>query len=115
MAWGQECLLLVPGVCINDELSTVACHSNLLEHGKGKSLKAHDFMSVWGCRTCHAWLDGLGASYEDKRAAFEAGHERQLQRWREIAAERTRRPRNIESARRAVETWERWSRGARDV
>lgn len=108
MAWGEECLLLVPGVCINDRVSTVACHSNLLEHGKGKAMKAHDFMSVWGCRTCHAWLDSQGGSKADKRAAFEAAMLRQVQAWDAIGAETTRRPRNIMSARNAAAAWRKY-------
>lgn len=105
MAWGEECLLLVPGVCRNDSTSTVACHSNLGEHGKGRGLKAHDFMSVQGCGACHDWLDKGPAPYEEKRAAFDAAHERQIEHWRAVAAELTRRPRNVMSARKALDAW----------
>lgn len=106
MAWGEDCLLLVPGVCRNDSTSTVACHSNFGEHGKGRSLKAHDFMTVQGCGACHSWLDdGNAGSYEEKRAAFDAAHERQIDRWREVAGELTRRPRNVMSARNALKAW----------
>lgn len=106
MAWGGECMLLVPGVCTNDHMSTVACHSNLLEHGKGRSLKAHDFMTVQGCQSCHRWLDTGGASHEEMREVFEAAHARQIDHWRALAAERTRRPRNVMSAANAVKAWE---------
>lgn len=108
MAWGERCLLQVPGVCIDDGRSTVACHSNLLEHGKGKSLKAHDFLSAWGCKTCHRWLDQGGATAQEKRAIFDAAMERQVEAWRSIGAETTRRPRNVMSARNAVAAWEKY-------
>jgi hypothetical protein len=33
-------------------------HSNLQEHGRGASHKAHDLMGAYLCQTCHDLLDG---------------------------------------------------------
>jgi len=46
----------------------VAAHSNLMEHGKGKGLKAHDGMMAWLCYRCHSKYDqGSEMSREEKR------------------------------------------------
>lgn len=44
-------------MCDNQDETVVAAHSNLLEHGKGRGLKAHDGMAAWLCYRCHAELD----------------------------------------------------------
>lgn len=106
MAENRPCLLLVPGICNHRLDTTVACHSNLGEHGKGERRKADDCFTVWGCAACHRWLDQPvghdGPSYEQKRAAFLEGLERQRMAWRQVAQsqepERFRR-----AARRALE------------
>lgn len=102
LARRQPCLLRVPGVCCADEGTTVACHSNWLEHGKGRGIKAHDFMSVWGCVACHTWLDQGGAEAEAKHSAFDAAYLRQIDAWREIASNPGARPRNVQSALQAL-------------
>lgn len=38
--------------------TVVAAHSNQLQHGKGKSLKAHDCFTAWLCCRCHDFADG---------------------------------------------------------
>lgn len=46
----------------------VSAHSNLLEHGKGKGLKAHDGMIAWLCLRCHSELDqGSKMSRQERR------------------------------------------------
>lgn len=46
----------------------VAAHSNLLEHGKGKGLKAHDCYAAALCFDCHSDLDqGKDLTYEERR------------------------------------------------
>jgi hypothetical protein len=35
----------------------VACHSNLIKHGKGTGIKAHD-LAAYLCATCHGIVDG---------------------------------------------------------
>jgi hypothetical protein len=55
-------------MCGNDDGTVVAAHSNLLEHGKGKGMKAHDGMAAWLCYRCHTELDqGKGMSKEERR------------------------------------------------
>ena len=39
-ARGEDCTLRIPMVCNRDRTTTVYCHSNRLEHGKGMGLKA---------------------------------------------------------------------------
>jgi len=71
LAKGERCLLQAHPRCYGDHgETTVACHSNLLIHGKGKSLKAEDCYTVWGCYMCHKWLDTSQAGYEEKEKAY---------------------------------------------
>ena len=44
-------------MCTNQDGTVVAAHSNLLEHGKGRGLKAHDGMTAWLCYQCHYEYD----------------------------------------------------------
>lgn len=53
--------------CGNNNGTIVAAHSNLLEHGKGRGLKAHDGMSAWLCYQCHSDYDqGTSMSRAEK-------------------------------------------------
>lgn len=55
-------------MCGNCDGTVVAAHSNLLEHGKGKGIKAHDGMTAWLCYTCHFNYDqGTGMNKQEKR------------------------------------------------
>lgn len=55
-------------MCGNDDGTVVAAHSNLLEHGKGKGMKAHDGMAAWLCYRCHSELDqGTKMNKEERR------------------------------------------------
>lgn len=85
LARGQQCLLLVPGICTNDSTTVVCCHSNLAIHGKGERRKADDHYSVWGCAACHAWLDQGPAPAARKETAFMGAHLRQVLAWRALA------------------------------
>jgi hypothetical protein len=86
LAEGERCLLLAVENCrMDDGSTTVACHSNFLEHGKGRGLKASDAYTVWGCINCHTWLDQSPSPKAEKRRAFEAAHNRQIAEWRDIA------------------------------
>ena len=59
----QPCVM-----CGSADGTVVAAHSNLLEHGKGKGLKAHDGMMAWLCYRCHSELDqGRKMSKEERR------------------------------------------------
>ena len=85
LARGQQCLLLVPGICTNDSTTVVCCHSNLAIHGKGERRKADDHYSAWGCAACHSWLDQGPAPAARKEAVFMAAHLRQVLAWRALA------------------------------
>lgn len=87
MARGMPCLFEIVGVCNHDRATTVAAHSNWVEHG-GKSLgrKADDCYSAWACSACHAWLDSGPADGELKKTQFLLAHLDQVLMWREIAS-----------------------------
>ena len=94
MAQGRRCLLQIPGVCQGEDTSTtVAAHSNWSEHGKGGARKANDTYMVFACASCHHWLDQGPAPADQKRAAFDAAHRRQVQEWARIAADKTEKTR----------------------
>ena len=57
-ARGQDCTLMLLGVCNRDPATTVLCHSNRLADGKGIGLKAPDSKACFGCSNCHDVLDG---------------------------------------------------------
>lgn len=61
VARGQDCALMIPGVCNQDPDTTVLCHSNSLAEGKGIGLKAPDLAAAFGCAACHDVLDGRRA------------------------------------------------------
>ena len=63
LAKGQRCVM-----CMADDDTIVAAHSNLQEHGKATGLKAHDCMAAWLCYSCHTKYDtGTRMSKEEKR------------------------------------------------
>jgi hypothetical protein len=99
LARGMPCLLQVDRVCNGDRDTTVAAHSNLLRHGKGGARKADDEYSVWACARCHGWLDSsYSAGYDEKVAAFEFAHVRQVAVWRKIAGDAGRPARERDAA-----------------
>jgi hypothetical protein len=103
LAEGEACLLQVAKNCLGgDGSTTVACHSNLLIHGKGRSIKADDHHSVWGCYHCHTWLDSSNTDYDTKNLAFQEAYNRQLHAWMDLADNITIRPWRREAARRVL-------------
>lgn len=63
LARDQACVM-----CLNRNDTVVAAHSNLLEHDKGRSNKAHDGMTAWLCYRCHTRLDqGADMTREQRR------------------------------------------------
>ena len=103
LAKGERCLLNVHPNCDDDFGETVvACHSNLLIHGKGRSIKADDHHSVWGCYHCHTWLDSSNTDYDTKNLAFQEAYKRQLHAWMDLADNITIRPWRREAARRVL-------------
>lgn len=71
-ARGEECTLRFPGVCNENPQTTVLCHSNRLEDGKGMGLKAPDDRACYGCSSCHAFLDGGYANSPMPRTTVDA-------------------------------------------
>jgi hypothetical protein len=57
-ARGEECTIRLPMVCNFETDTTVLCHSNKLEDGKGMGLKAPDHCAAYGCSACHDVVDG---------------------------------------------------------
>jgi len=105
LAKGEKCLLQISDDCMGDEGSTtVAAHSNLMEHGKGKGLKAEDCFTVWSCYKCHSLFDQGGSfSKEEKRDIFYAALLRQIEEWRKIGVSPALQPWKVEAARNALE------------
>lgn len=76
----EECTIRLPGVCNFRTDTTVLCHSNLLEDGKGKGIKAPDDKAAYGCCDCHDVVDGRrprpeGMSYELMLSLFKEAQE----------------------------------------
>lgn len=78
LARGQACVM-----CGCDDGTIVSAHSNLLEHGKGKSIKAHDGMIAWLCMRCHTELDqGIRLTKDERRLfTLEAICKTYMQMW----------------------------------
>ena len=83
MARGRECLLQFPNL-VHYTDTVVACHSNLMKHGKGKGRKADDHYTVWGCAACHNILDHSRISADEKERVFMAALARQIEAWKAI-------------------------------
>jgi uncharacterized protein YlaI len=63
LARDESCVM-----CEAQDGTIVWAHSNLGEHGKGKSLKAHDPMGAFLCYRCHSELDqGAKMSRAERR------------------------------------------------
>lgn len=74
----EECTIRLPDVCNFDPATTVLCHDNSLESGKGMGLKAPDTFAAYGCSACHDVIDGraprpAGMTYELMIALFREG------------------------------------------
>ena len=55
-------------MCGSNDDTVVSAHSNLLEHGKGKGIKADDSMVAWLCYRCHTEYDqGMKMDKVEKR------------------------------------------------
>lgn len=81
-AKGQPCMLLehedlMGGPYRHESATVVWAHSNLAEHGKGKSLKAHDAFGLFACARCHHELDrGTRLTNEQRRLLTAVGMRR---------------------------------------
>jgi hypothetical protein len=105
LAKGEKCLLEVADDCLGDEGSTtVAAHSNLMEHGKGKGLKSQDCFTVWACHRCHSLFDQGGSfTRQEKRDIFYAALLRQIEEWRKIGVNPALQPWKVQAARNALD------------
>ena len=103
LAKGMPCLLRVTQKCLGEGgETTVAAHSNMGIHGKGKSLKADDCYSVWACHYCHKWLDQGKSPQDEKETAWLIAYERQIDQWQEIADNPLMRPWKVDACRRVI-------------
>ena len=78
---GEECYLLVPGVCCSigwSHESVVDCHSNQSRHGKAGAMKADNKFTVPGCGPCHRWIDQntVGTPRQVKFDVWDRAYER---------------------------------------
>lgn len=103
MAKGRPCLLALERFAPHDASTTVACHSNWGAHGKGTALKAHDFFSVWGCASCHDWLDRGAGPGIHKRYAFDSAMRKQIVEWKRISNDPKEPPKLRLAARWALD------------
>lgn len=104
LAQGQECLLNISPRCLATEGSTtVACHDNSLQSGKGMALKADDSRTVWGCYHCHSVFDQGNWHYDDLQDAFDAAYSRQIDEWLKIAQNPCLKPWRVDAARQVLE------------
>lgn len=84
---GEECYLLVPGVCCSigwAHESVVDCHSNQSRHGKAGARKADNIYTVPGCGPCHAWIDQNRVG-TPKQVKFDVW-DRAYERWEPVRA-----------------------------
>lgn len=102
LAEEQHCLLQVPNFCEGESSTIVACHSNFGSHGKGKSIKASDADTVWGCYFCHQWLDQGHASKEEKEDTYYDAYSRQVIEWFKISCSIHLKPWKVEAARNVL-------------
>jgi hypothetical protein len=82
-ARGEDCTINLEGVCNYAPQTTVWCHSNRYEHGKGMGLKANDVHGAYGCSDCHKVYDRQAKrpahlSLDDVEDAFTLAMEKSL-------------------------------------
>ncbi len=70
LAKGMPCQFRIQGICNGNPETTVACHANWQQFGKGKGIKASDWAMAHGCAACHTWLDSSDAPDEEKLRTF---------------------------------------------
>lgn len=78
----ESCTMNSPE-CNYDKATTVLCHSNESEHGKGKGIKASDIYTFYGCSGCNSWYDNSPAPKSVKLALFWPAWEKTQKRFRE--------------------------------
>lgn len=101
LACGRPCLF--PGTMHAGPETTVAAHSNHMDHGKARGRKADDCYSAWACALCHGWYDQGNADRYEKRRVFDAALARQRVEWERIASDPAEPLRFRRAARRALD------------
>jgi len=73
----------LPCVLCRSTGTTVAAHSNSLEHGRGMGHKAPDYYIAYLCQVCHDRVDGRagGLSKEEKRQLWTTAFIRTVAVW----------------------------------
>ena len=65
--------------CGTEDGTVVAAHSNQLQDGKGRGLKAHDYRIAALCFRCHYELDqGSRLTKEERRELWEESHRKTI-------------------------------------
>lgn len=103
LAQGEDCTVMIPGICCFDTDTTVLAHTNSLAGGKGMGYKADDHTGVFACHTCHTWLDQGKNPAEKKEAYFTQAQVRMIHRLGDIASSPTMRPWKTEAAKWALD------------
>ena len=70
-ARGEQCTMLLVGVCTADAATVIAAHSGRAIHGSGMGQKADDIFIAFACRACHDAYDGRTLHREWDRACLE--------------------------------------------
>lgn len=78
-AKGETCTIRSP-YCKGGTETTVGCHSPEAGHGKGMGEKADDFFLVYGCYSCHSWMDNRMVPSECKSQIFPRAHRETIRR-----------------------------------
>jgi len=57
--------------CGTEDGTVVSAHSNMLQHGKGRGIKANDWAIAWLCFRCHTEYDqGTKLNRREKEVFF---------------------------------------------
>ena len=57
--------------CGTQDGTVVSAHSNMLQHGKGRGIKANDWAIAWLCFKCHTLYDqGTSMNRREKEVFF---------------------------------------------
>jgi len=86
-ARGENCTMEGPMCNFNPE-TTVWCHSDYSEHGRGFGFKTHDIFGYFGCFGCNSWFDEhskrTGSKFyvepQERRWYYQRAHDRSLVR-----------------------------------
>lgn len=68
--------------CNGNPATTVWCHSNYHEHGKGVGVKSHDIFGFYGCSGCHQWYDeaSRAGDLDTRHHYFRRAHDKSVLR-----------------------------------